>query len=66
MGPLELAAVSPAAVQAFIAGSGPVSAFLRQKWIILREFYRFALSRGFTNASPVTLPHFPPPLTRYI
>ncbi|SRR5712692_601544 len=68
MGPLELAAVTPDAVRAFIAGSGPVTAFWRQKWIILRGFYRFALSRGFATASPVpvTLPRLPPPLTPYI
>lgn len=52
VGPVELAAVTPEAVRAFIAGTGPVTAFWRQKWIILRGFYRFALSRGFANACP--------------
>ncbi|MGH2406100.1 MAG: tyrosine-type recombinase/integrase [bacterium] len=68
IGPLDLAAVTPDAVRAFIAGSGPVTAFWRQKWVILRGFYRFALSRGFATASPVpvTLPQLPPPLTPYI
>ena len=44
--------MTPDAVRAFIAGSGPVTAFWRQKWIILRGFYRFALSRGFRGRLP--------------
>jgi site-specific recombinase XerD len=68
MGALELAAVDPDAVRAFIAGPGPVTAWCRQKWIVLRGFYRFALSRGFVATCPVpeTLPHVPPPLTPYV
>jgi site-specific recombinase XerD len=68
MGDIDIAAVTPDAVRRFIAGTGPVTAFWRQKWMILRGFYRFALSRGLTTASPVpeTPPQFPPPLTPYI
>jgi len=68
VGPIDLAAVTPDAVRAFVAGAGPVTAFWRQQWIILRGFYRFALSRGFANACPVvmTLPQLPAPLTPHI
>lgn len=68
MGDLDVADVTPDAVRAFLAGRGPVTAFWRQKWIILRSFYRFALSRSFaaTSPLPVTPPRFPPPLTPYI
>ena len=68
MGDLDIADVTPDAVRTFLAGPGPVTAFWRQQWIILRSFYRFALSRGFaaTSPVPVTPPRFPPPLTPYI
>jgi integrase/recombinase XerD len=68
MGEVALAAVSPEAVRAFIAGPGPVTTFWRNKWVILGGFYRFALSRGFTTTSPVPVlaPRFPPSLTPYI
>jgi site-specific recombinase XerD len=68
MGDRDIADVTPEAVRTFLDGSGPVTAFWRQKWIILRSFYRFALSRGFaaTSPVPVTPPRFPPPLTPHI
>ncbi len=68
MGDVDIADVKPDAVLAFIAGRGPVTAFWRQKWLILSGFYRYALSRGFTATSPLpaTLPKFPPPLTPHI
>jgi site-specific recombinase XerD len=68
MGDRDLVEVTPDAVRAFLAGTGPITAFWRQKWIILRGFYRFALSRGFATTSPVpvTPPRFPPPLTPYV
>ena len=68
MGDIALAAVSPEAVRAFIAGPGPVTTFWRNKWVILRGFYRFALSRGFATTSPVPVlaPRFPSSLTPYI
>lgn len=68
MGDVALAAVAPEAVRAFIAGPGPVTTFWRNKWVILRGFYRFAVSRGFATTSPVPVlaPRFPPALTPYI
>jgi integrase/recombinase XerD len=68
MGDLDIADVTPDTVRTFLDGRGPVTAFWRQKWTILRSFYRFALSRGFavTSPMPVTPPRFPPPLTPYI
>jgi integrase/recombinase XerD len=68
MGDRDIADVTPDAVRTFLDGHGPLTAFWRQKWIILRSFYRFALSRGFITTSPVpaTPPRFPPPLTPYI
>jgi site-specific recombinase XerD len=60
--------VKPEPVLAFIAGDGPVTTYWRQKFIILRSFYRFAQERGFVMASPLptSLPQFPPPMTPYI
>jgi integrase/recombinase XerD len=68
VGDIDITAITPDAVRVFIAGTGQVTAFWRQKWIILRGFYRFALSRGFATTSPLpaTPPRFPPPLTPYI
>lgn len=68
LGPIEAAAVSPAAVRTFLAGPGPVSPFWHLKYRILGSFYRYAIGRGFVPASPLpaTVPICPPGLTPYI
>jgi site-specific recombinase XerD len=60
--------VRPEAALAFIAGDGPVTTNWRQKFAILRSFYRYALGRGFATVSPLptSTPQFPPPLPPYI
>jgi hypothetical protein len=51
MGDIEVADVQPAAVLAFIAGNGPVTAAWKQKASVLRSFYRYAIGRGFAATS---------------
>ena len=65
---MDIAEVRPETVSAFIAGKGPVTVFWKQKHSILGSFYRFAVSRGFTAASPLPKirPKFPPPPKPYI
>ena len=68
MGDVAIEDVKPDPVLTFIAGSGPVTAYWRQKFSILGSFYRYALGRGFATLSPLpaSLPKLPPPLTPYI
>jgi len=68
MGDVGIAEVNPQKVQAFLAGQGPVTTYWHQKYKVLSGFYRFALSRGYLQASPLptTMPKCPPPLTPYV
>jgi site-specific recombinase XerD len=68
MGEIEVAAVTPTATRAFLAGPGPVTPYWHLKYRILRSFYRYAIGRGFVATSPLppTVPICPPPLTPYI
>lgn len=68
MGDIDMADVDPTAVQAFLTGTGPVTAHAVQKYRYLAAFYRFAVSRGFANSSPLPAapPKSPPSLTPYI
>jgi len=68
MGEVDVSEVKPEHVLAFIAGKGPVTAFWNLKFKVLRSFYRFAVSRGFTATCPLpaNLPKFPPPFEPYI
>lgn len=68
MGKIEVADVKPEAVLAFIAGNGPVTASWKQKWSVLRSFYRYAIGRGFavTSPLPTTVPKFPQSKPPYI
>lgn len=65
---LDIGDIKPAAVQAFLDGKGPVTAVWGLKFRVLRSFYRFAISRGFTTNSPLptNLPQLPPPFVPYI
>jgi integrase/recombinase XerD len=65
---ITVEAVSPEAVRAFIAGTGPVTTRWRLKFCILRGFYRYAIDRGLVSMSPLPtqIPKLPPPLTPYI
>jgi site-specific recombinase XerD len=68
LGAIEAAAVTPEAVRAFLAGSGPVTTFWHLKYRILRSFYRYAVGREFVAHSPLppTVPRCPPGLVPYI
>ncbi len=68
VGPIDAAAVTPAAVGAFLAGAGPVTAFWHLKYRILGSFYRYAIGRGFVATSPLptAVPICPPGLAPYI
>jgi integrase len=68
MGDIALEQVSPPAVLAFIAGTGPVTTRWRLKFYILRGCYRYALERDYVSISPLPaqVPKLPPPLTAYI
>jgi len=44
---------NPQVADAFIYGSGPVTANLHGKFHILRGFYRYLVSRGYVTHSPL-------------
>ena len=48
-------------VAAFLAGCGPVTRYWYRKYIVLRGFFRYALSRGYLSVSPLptTVPKLP-------
>lgn len=68
MGAVDLTAVDPAAVATFLAGQGPLTLWWRQKWAVLRSFYRFASARGWVTTTPLpaTLPRNFPTFTPYV
>jgi site-specific recombinase XerD len=65
MGEISVAEIAPGRVQAYIAGTGPVTRFWHRKHEVLRGFYRFAMARGYVASSPLPKiipkpPHFVP------
>jgi len=65
MGDIALAEIEADHVQAYIAGTGPVTRFWHRKHEVLRGFYRFAMARGYAASSPLPKivpkpPHFVP------
>lgn len=65
----EVTAVTPSSVAAFLAGKGPpITAYWHLKYRVLTGLYRFALSRGYVNSSPLptTVPKEPESLRPYI
>jgi site-specific recombinase XerD len=65
MGDIAVADVAADRVQAYIAGTGPVTRFWHRKHEVLRGFYRFAMARGYATSSPLPKmvpkpPHFVP------
>jgi site-specific recombinase XerD len=65
MGDIAVAEVAADRVQAYIAGTGPVTRFWHRKHEVLRGFYRFAMARGYAASSPLPKmvpkpPHFVP------
>ena len=68
LGDVALPEVTPAAVQAYLAGSGPLTTFWHRKYEALTGFYRFALGRGYAVRSPLptTVPQRPAPFVPYL
>jgi site-specific recombinase XerD len=65
MGDITVAEVAADRVQAYIAGTGPVTRFWHRKNEVLRGFYRWAMARGYAVGSPLPKivpkpPHFVP------
>lgn len=53
IGNVEINAVQPELVLQFLNGNGPITSYWRQKFIIIRSFYRYAQGRGFATSSPL-------------
>ena len=53
MGDVGIAEVQPDRVQAFLAGTGPLTRFWHRKHEALRGFYRFAMARSHATVSPL-------------
>jgi len=68
IGQRDIKQVTPLAVQAFIAGSGPPTSAWLQRYYTMRAFYRYAMSRGFVAAAPLPtkLPKIPPAQQPYL
>ena len=60
--------VQAEAVAAFLRGRGALSATWALKYRILSGLYRFAISRGHAQSSPlpVNVPKLPPPRSPYV
>lgn len=68
MGNVDLDEIDDQAVNAFLAGTGPISAYWHQKYAVLKSFYRFAIERGHIDHVPLPtlIPKRPTPMTPYI
>ncbi|MCX5786044.1 MAG: tyrosine-type recombinase/integrase [Elusimicrobia bacterium] len=68
IGDLDAGEVKQSSVITFLAGKGPVTTFWHQKFIILKGFYAFAVSRGYVSSSPLPtiLPKRPASMAPYI
>src|SRR6516225_748025 len=53
MGDIAVAEITADRVQAYIAGTDPVTRFWHRKHEVLRGFYRFAMARGYATNSPL-------------
>lgn len=68
LGEVAVDEVKPETVLAFLSGNGPVTTYWQKKFVVLRNFYRYALGRNFAKVSPLPtcLPQIPPPMAPYI
>ena len=68
MGDRRIQEVTPEAVLDFLNGKGVLTATWTLKHRVLTGLYRFAVSRGYVDDSPLptTLPKLPPQLTPYV
>ena len=64
----DIADVRGEQVDAFLAGTGPITSNWHIKHSTLRVFYRFAISRGYVATAPLpaVIPKRPPPFVPYI
>ena len=67
MGDIDVAEISASPVNAYIAGTGPVTRFWHRKYEVLSGFYRFVIARGYATSSPLPkiIPQ-PPQFVPYI
>lgn len=67
-GNIPVASISRAQVQCFLSGKHPVSSFWQRKHTTLTGLFRFAMTRGHLNISPLSIqePQVLPPLAPYI
>lgn len=67
-GDLPLAGVTPQAVSVFLRGHGQLSAAWKTRYGLLTGLYRFAIARGYVQASPLPAQHpkLPPQITPYV
>lgn len=67
-GNVPLSDITPEAVAAFLRGRGALTATWKTKHSTLTGFYRYAIARGFVDASPLPAhrPKLPPPQTPYV
>ena len=61
---IDLADVSLERVQAFLVGTTTLSGYWRRKYDVLRGLYRYAVSRGFADCTP--LPAIAPRTPRFV
>ncbi len=68
VGNVDLDQIDDQAVNAFLVGTGPITAYWHQKYAVLKSFYRFAIERGHTARVPLPtlVPKRPTPMTPYI
>jgi len=68
MGNIDIDEVCPKEVAAFLQGTGQLSATWALKYRVLSAFYRFAISRGHVDSSPlpVSRPELPSPQSPYV
>ena len=68
MGERPIQEVTPVAILDFLNGSGTLTATWMLKRKVLVGLYRFAISRGYIDISPlpITLPKLPPQQTPYV
>src|SRR5258708_23744401 len=64
----DVADVRAKQVNAFLAGTGPITRTWHTKHSILRTFYRYAVSRGYcvTAPLPTVIPKLPPRFVPYV
>lgn len=68
MGNPHIKQIRSEAIAGFLQGAGALSATWTLKYSVLSGFYRFALSRGHVDSSPLptSLPKLPPPQSPYV